>query len=176
MAKKGVTKKKCSIPESRLIPVTTLAYMFDRHQTMFREWANAGHIVKEGRGKYDGKSAFEYILNKDVSGDTGSGVIDDEDGMFAKALYEKSKADLAEVEIAIETQDLVLERDIDGYLINILTIFKRELLALSRVMPSYLYGLTMQESIEVLKKHLQRVYDEVLDRTDSHSFKLSLEE
>ena len=134
-------------------------------------------IVKGGRGVYDGKSVLEFALKKDVTGTMGNAnVLDDDEGMFAKTLYEKAKADLAEVEIGVERQSLVPVTEIDGYIINILAIFKRELLTLSRVMPSYLYGLDEQEIVEKLESHLQKVYDEVIDRTDLNSFKLTLKE
>jgi len=170
-------RKKITIPEANLIPVTTLQYMFSKAQTVFRDWAAAGHIIKEGRGAYDGKSVLEYALKKDVSGNMGNAnTLDDDEGMLAKALYEKAKADLAEIEIAIERQELVPGTEIDGYIVNILAIFKRELLALSRVMPTYLYGLEEDEIVEKLQSHLQKVYDDVIDRTDITSFKLYLED
>ena len=172
VVKKKVGRPK-NVPDKELMPIRELAYMFAMAHQTIRDWGKKGAINKTGHGKYEAKSVFDYMLKRDCAGDLGGNSgskISDEDILISKALYEKAKADVAECEVAIEKGNLVLDKDISSYTINLLTIFKREMLALPRVLPISLYGLDKDEMVEYLKDNVQRVYDDVLDSTEYSAF------
>ena len=176
-----VIKKKVGRPkkvkEDEMLPILDMAYMFSMAHQTIRDWGKKGVIVKMAHGKYSGKSVFEYMLKRDCAGDLGnnsSGGISEDEMMVSKALYEKAKADVAECEVDIEKGNLILIKDITGYAINLLTIFKREMMALSRVLPISIYGMDKEETIEYLEKSLQKVYDDVMNSTEYLAFKLSI--
>ena len=160
-----------------MMAINDMAYMFSiAHQTI-RRWGKEGSIKKEGHGKYSVKSVFDYVLKRDCAGDLGNNSstgITDEEMLMSKALYEKAKADVAECEVKIEKGQLILKKDIESYTINALTIFKREMLALSRTIPISIYGMNHEETVEYLQGSLQRIYDDIISTTEYSAFKSSI--
>jgi len=126
-----------------------------------------GKITKIGRGTLNLKDIFEFVLKREALGtETSLNEITDEEVQTNKAMLEKARADLAETEVDIEKLKLVSRKEIGGYLVNQMTILKRELLSLSRTIPSSCYGMLPEEVEAKLQTDLQKVYDSLLDATD----------
>jgi hypothetical protein len=151
--------------------------MFGVSDNSIRQWARNKKIERVSHGSYDLKQAFEFGLKRDVFEDsTSMNELTEEEVQANKALLEKSRADLAETEVAIEKRNLIDSRELGGYLVNEMVIFKRELLSLSRTLPSSCYGLTKEEIVDQLEERLQRVYDERMDASEIDAFLDATEE
>lgn len=141
------------------------------NERSIREWTNNGNIKKIGRGQILLKQAFEFALRRDViQGGSQHDLPTDEEARANKAMLEKVKADFVETEVDIEKRNLIKRRELGGYLINEMTVFKRELLALSRTIPSECYGMDRDEIVDTLQRRLQKVYDERLDASELDTF------
>lgn len=137
--------------------------MCDVSERSFRDWVTAGKVKKVGRGAIDMKSAFEFNLHREVfDGGSNNSDISDEEVQMNKALLEKAKADLAELEVGIEKRAFVNRRELGGYMVNEMVLFKRELLALSRIIPSGCYGMSTEEVADFVERKLQIELDKRL--------------
>jgi hypothetical protein len=132
-----------------------------------REWVTAGKIKRVGRGAIRLKEAFEFGLQRDVfEGGTSLNELSEEEVQANKSMLEKARADLAETEVGVEKRYLVNRRELGGYMVNEFTLIKRELLALSRTIPSSCYGMNRDEIVDKLQRDLQKVYDERLEASE----------
>lgn len=171
MAKKdSTTKPKKKGPPTGSVPL--LAHMAGIADRSAFQLVADGKLKKVGRGAIKLKDIFEYVLKREMLGgnDNSNNEISDEEVQANKAMLEKARADLAETEVDIEKCNLVSRRELGGYVVNEMTIFKRELLGLSRTIPSTCYGMSRDEIVDELQRRLQRVYDERLEASEIDAF------
>lgn len=127
-----------------------------------------GKLVRAARGQVKLKEAFQFVVQRELAGgtDTANNEMTDEEVQANKALFEKARADLAETEVAIENMSLIPRRELGGFMVDQMVKFKRELLALSRVLPSACYGMTEAEITAELTSRLHKVYEERLEESE----------
>jgi len=166
--KKQPAKRKSSVPTCGIPLFAYMANMSDR--AAYQAVADR-KVKKVGRGALKLKDVFEYVMKREALGtETSNNEITDEEVQANKAMLEKARADLAETEVSIEKMKLVSRREIGGYMVNEQAIFKRELLSLSRTIPSTCYGMDKSEIVDELQRVLQKVYDERLEASEINAF------
>lgn len=122
-------------------------------------------------GKYNLRSSLQTALERDVfQGGTSNNEVTTEEIQQNKALLEKARADLAETEVGIEKRKLVDLGDVKGYVNNQMVLFKKDLMALSRIIPGVCYGMNKKEAEAELKQRLTKIFEERFDMLEISSF------
>ena len=171
-------KSKKSYPADTLTG-TILAEMFAVSGQTIRGYGASNQIKRIGHGKYAGKDALKFFIEKDIAGMLGanySGNEDSDDIVVAKLRYEKAKAELEENLVKVIQRKLILRTDILGYVTEILAQFKRELLALHQILPAEIFGMVGDECADYIEKHIEKLYHQVIEKADINTFLEATEE
>lgn len=165
------TPKKRGRISWKTCSTSLIAHMAGISERAVRDWVKKGTVKRTGRGKYDIKSAFQAALKRDVfQGGTSLSEVTTEEIQQNKALLEKARADMAETEVAIEKRKLIDSEDIKGFMANQMVLFRKDLMALSRVIPGSCYGMTEKEIEDHLATRISAFCEERFDNTELSSF------
>lgn len=169
--KDSMKKPKRGRPTKPTGSIHLLAHMANFSERAAYSAISEGKLKKVGRGAIRIKDMFEFVLNREMLGtETSLNALTDEEVQANKAALERARADLAETEVGIEKMYLINNRELSGYMVNEMAIFKRELLSLSRTIPSTCYGMDEEEVIAELQRRLQKMCNERLKSSEIDAF------
>ncbi|WP_036746549.1 hypothetical protein [Paenibacillus sp. UNC451MF] len=125
--------------QSEMIFTTNqLAELLNVTPRRVQQLAEDGTLVKSERGKY---KAFESIQNyiKSIQGKQGDGNTD-VDYFNERALHEKAKREIAEIELSVMRGDLHRSQDVKYVMNDMLAAFRSRMLALPAKLSPQLLG------------------------------------